>query len=117
MTLIVSIQRVDQVRHGLCVAMASRHTSPHAVALQTQEWQQMFRASPRELKALITTLENGRQQMQGAGAASAQLIKVGVLAMGNHRLLSDLSVPANSYFLMTCSIKNGFSIYDQNKIP
>jgi hypothetical protein len=36
--------------------------------------------------------------MQGAGAASAQLIYLGVLAMGNHRLLSDLSVPANLYF-------------------
>ena len=35
----------------------------------------------------------------GAGAFSARLLKVGVLAMGNHRLLSDLSVPAVSYFL------------------
>ena len=37
--------------------------------------------------------------MQGVGAASAQLIKVGVLAMGSHRLLSDLSVPASSWLL------------------
>ena len=106
----MSIQRVDQVRHGLCVAMASRHTSPHAVALQTQEWQQMFRASLRELKALITTLEKGRQQMQGAGAASAQLIKVGVLAMGNHRLLSDLSGFRRFRIFYDFLIKNGFSI-------
>ena len=39
------------------------------------------------------------------------LIKVGVLAMGNHRLLSDLSVPANSYFFDDLLIKHGFKSF------
>jgi hypothetical protein len=54
--------------------------------------------------------------MQGAGAASARLIKVGVLAMGNHRLLSDLSVPAVSYFFDELfHVKNGFSIRTRSR--